>query len=56
MYSCAGCVLHKLDIPKRGAVHIISIDLYMFYDRLVAESNKVSYSYRTRILPNREVF
>lgn len=56
VYSCAGCVLHKLDIPKRGAVHIISIDLYMFYDRLVAEGNKVSCSYRTRTLSNREVF
>ena len=52
VYSCVGCVLHKLAIPKRGTVHIIRIDLYMCYDRLVAEGSKVSCSYRTRYHPS----
>lgn len=44
MYSC-------VTIPKRGAVHIISIDLYICYARLVAEGSTASYSYKTKISP-----
>lgn len=44
MYSSVGCALYKVVMPKRGAIHIISIGLYIYYDRLLAEGSKVSCS------------
>lgn len=43
-YSCAGCVLHKVAMPKRGIVYSINIiSLFICYDKFLADGSQVSF-------------
>lgn len=50
-YSCAGCVLHKAAIPKRGTVYLTNIiGVFIFYDTFLAGGSKVSCSCKLKII------